>query len=1135
MTTQKDMQDYFSPKPKEKRPREKEELALTKSPSEKSPEVKVRRNGSPKHTEASSEADKELKSRGRVEEGDEVQVVGESSKRERRKDKEDSQSNEIQRKEPKEGTGKSKKKTYSQATGINLGPLLPQFQAYRISISFPIDKPSSKAKRISALSKGLNKFLEIAKKVAYKSRTVYVRKFKEHRAPKDAEKTEWIKSFDKTKIAHLLNYTHGFYPYQALRKGIFRFRLQIMIPVQDNPQDFITNANELFGETEQWKVQDIDAQELHEPTDVGWLFRSNWTMASSTELKDILQKKINKVQRNVPISLSSKTISPPGKYVYDKDTAVQAVMVSCNAEDYQVVSDIMFKIYNTGEKPPLGINMKFIATKDHPEVKNNSVALQNLSVLIDRQRVFKEKTQYVLCKQLSFPDEEVETGVTLRQKLMELSPLTSSDEHKEAKLFIAITKQKSQDGAPMYYFTFHDMFAMEANSIIGNLGVFIRDEMGLDPDNFCYPSAVNPNHKWDPRSRTCITRTGTFMTTLVGDTADLCIEDTTELMEQEDVELTSKEGREFRRTVGLDETETVTSMTKKRPIRKSKVPEQVGGDAKSVRSELSGLTNYSSSTKASLHRKELRMQVENQKDTIATKDDEIAKLKELLRQAQDPKARGSRVKQTKNQEVGKLNTTEADDDVSFSDSTMEDQTNQREIAEYPPMDMDGQFDVHGFVVFEKEQYVLEEWIDEEGEIPLHNPDGEIGRSIDPHWEKMGEYTREVSAYLAEEQIKKGRIVMVSRTGAEKKGKMVVYVWSIQDVFYTGKEGDNPYPLNDNIPHYLEKRDYMENPVYPPITEPEKEMEYLYDTGDTPIHNPNALPDLEIHNHWVKFVSAPQKFIRDRDTDYKRLGFRTLVSKSGADKQEHLALYLWVQGLTETGHVQYAKLNNSVEDDEEQSDPDWEATDNNKEELTSQQGSGQSSSSPPFEKGKVTFNPYSHVQRYSTADGKMIGNEEDHSLTEPAKPIQREDETSEASSHSSESSEWRTSKKENEDSSLESKAQSSSSSDDSTSSSDSNRKQQDTSIGSKDHSNSSSSASQDYQSSSEEGQHSGEESQMEGQSKEEKQNISRSKTRKRNLTNTTVKKLQSVIKHSQYKKNDNPLQRGSTGGQPGRGD
>ena len=734
--------------------------------------------------------------------------------------------------------------TYAEVTARNKQALLPQFQAYRLTISFPIEKPPSKAKRMSAICKALNKFLIIAKSVSYKSRTVYIRKFKDHHSPKDTDKPDWIKEFDKTKIAHLVNYTHGFYPYQALQKRVFRLRLQAMIPIQDDPKELIMNTHELFSKSEDWRVQDLDAQNLHDPTDVGWLFRSSWRMTSSTELKDSIQEKANKSKKAFALSLTSKTISPPGNYIYDKETAVNAVMVSCNAEDFQIATDFLFNQYNKGNSAPLGIQMKFIPTRDNPEVKNNAVALQNLSVLIDRQRVFKTKTQFAVCQQLAFPDETLADGKTLREKLMALSPTTTSDEHKEAKLFHAIIRQGNSNGTPQYSFIFHEVFALEANSIVANMGVFLRDELALDPEAYCYPSLINPTHKWDPQTRTCITCTGTFMTDLVGETADLCIEDTPNEIEEE-VEMTSKDGREFRRMVGLDDTETVMDMHKKRQP-KAKVPTQVTNDDRSVRSELSGLTNYSSSTKASLQRKELRATVETQQDAIADKEKEIERLRAALLEINNQKDTTANKAITSGSKVPEDNHPEEGDDISYSDSNADDQTSEREMAVYPTVVLQGSYDVHNCIMYPRNKYVQEDYLDEDLRYPVHSSNSVDDQHIDPHWDYIGEYVKEVAGYIMEQEDKKNRIIQASKTGTLDPNKIAVYVWSVQDTYYTANpEGDNPYPPSEDIKHVMDKSEFIRNPVYPPITEADNQMEYL--SEEVPIHNPQALLDMELHD------------------------------------------------------------------------------------------------------------------------------------------------------------------------------------------------------------------------------------------------------------------------------------------------
>ena len=135
---------------------------------------------------------------------------------------------------------------------------------------------------------------------------------------------------------------------------------------------------------------------------------------------------------------------------------------------------------------------------------------------------------------------------------------------------------------------------MEARSIIDSMGPFLRDELKLDPDAYCYPAHINPDHVWDPEKRTCMNPTVDFLLTLVDDTKDLQIEGDhpgAKVFEEE-FDMTSKEEREFRRTVGLDDTETVTDLKAKRQPRPSKIPNQVGGEAKSIRSWKVQLMKY---------------------------------------------------------------------------------------------------------------------------------------------------------------------------------------------------------------------------------------------------------------------------------------------------------------------------------------------------------------------------------------------------------------------------------------------------------------------------------------------------------------------------------------------------------------
>ena len=133
--------------------------------------------------------------------------------------------------------------------------------------------------------------------------------------------------------------------------------------------------------------------------------------------------------------------------------------------------------------------------------------------------------------------------------------------------------------------------------------------MNLDPAIYCYPTHINTDHEWIPDTRTIRNSTVDFLSSLV-DTS-LVPEDDQD-GENESYEMDSQGQREFLRIVGLDDGETVADLGASKPTRTKTVPTQVGS-THSVQSEMSGLTNYSSASKASQHRKELRQTIDDQR------------------------------------------------------------------------------------------------------------------------------------------------------------------------------------------------------------------------------------------------------------------------------------------------------------------------------------------------------------------------------------------------------------------------------------------------------------------------------------------------------------------------------------------
>ena len=871
--------------------------------------------------------------------------------------------------------------TYAEAVQAKEGPILQQFKSHRMTVTFMISLPETKAKRTKALSKGLNRFLAKAKEVAYKKRTVYIRKFADHHTPKDTDKPEWINEFEEKKASQLIHYTHGFYPTQKLRKGTFRFKVQVMLPVQDNTTTFIENVNELFGEKENWKVQDLDAQNLYDPRDVGWLFRSHWTMSSSKELCEELEKRMNKTNKRICLGMSHRLITPPGEYVYDKETAVNAALVSCNAKDYQEVYDQMMNIYGGVEKCPFGIQLKFIPLKDHPDIKTNLIALQNLSILIDRQRIFNTQVQYAISNQLADAEALIPEGsLTMRKALMILTPSTTSEEFKNAKLFLSITKRLSREGDIQFCFTFHEAFEMEARSIINNLGLFIRDEMGLDPDVYCYPSAIHPSHKWDPASRTCINPTGTLMADLVGCTLE--IKDKAEEEDEPeplDADMTSKEGREFRRMVGVDDTETVNNIQVKKKA-KPKIPQQVGGEERSVRSELSGLTNYSSETKASQHRKELRSQVADQQVEIDEKDDEIKKLKEML------KAQSIKLNETKKNDMEGENTKDSDDGISYADTPEQASPERQENIEepydptlfHPTGASEDTYDAHRMYLYPDDEGEITYLLEEE-QVPHYHTDITDVLYVDPHWALLRKGTFKQMSFLARKKSLESMAVFVV-TLEDDDEEAAVYVWEIKGQRYA-VYGTSKYDrlIPPDTAHYLYRKVSRTHIRYPTVPTEEEKLVFLDEEETIPIHNPFQEVGHELDHHWVPFAEGETAQITLKAAQYRTDGYCILVSGTGAT-EGNLSIFLWAVGLHEAGTVGYA---HREEDDD--SNEEMEQQDRTQEAEGTEEG--QSAGTPPAEPPKVQFHHYNHVQAFSTDDGNLIGEEEDHSMKEGS--LQRE--------------------------------------------------------------------------------------------------------------------------------------------------
>ena len=652
--------------------------------------------------------------------------------------------------------------SYAATVQKKQGPILPQYRPYRIIVQFKIKKPGNKAKRTEMICKKLNSFLQVAKEVNYKQRIVYVRKFKEFHPPQDTDKNEWISEFNGKLITSLTNYTHGFFAGQELREGTFRLKLQLILPIQLEIETFAENADGAFNTKDDRRVYHCQEQQLYDPQTVGWFLRSSWHMTGSDDLLKALENKVRRECSAVTIGLSFKTVSPPTKQKYDKETAVKAIVISTNAIHVSTVNKVLFKIYNSKNTEfPLDIPFHYVPHKDNPDVKSNPVAALNITTLMERQRIFIKNTRTVPCSALADVDRIAKKNLSLRKILTKLASIHGDKDKKtpKARLFHALCRRVEKGGESTFYLTYHVMLEVEARSIIDNMGAFVRDELKLDPDLFCHPTSIQEDHTWDPITRVCNNPTVSFLDSLVEKTGGLIGSDPDD--ENEDGEsMNSKEKREYNRTVGIDDTETVKDLNQKKE-KKTKPPKEVDRDDQSCRSEMSALTLYSSDSKASQQRKKLRAELDSTQVELEEKDAvleakeaalaEAMRYIEVLKQA----AMGSPV-HTSNGETHSDGEKEANEDNPPNGEKEEIDTQEPQDSEFLP---------DGTVDYQHSDDDRTIYVDDQERFPLDNPYGHETWKPEPNWvlRMIGEKTEVVTEAI--QLHTKGYVIIISRTGA----------------------------------------------------------------------------------------------------------------------------------------------------------------------------------------------------------------------------------------------------------------------------------------------------------------------------------------------------------------------------------
>ena len=447
-------------------------------------------------------------------------------------------------------------------------------------------------------------------------------------------------------------YIQGYYAFTPPRGGAYRLRMNTVMDASISLSTFIENVTHDWGQKDTRSISDLKAQRIWDPVKIGYLMRAPRFLTHSYELITALETEANKhvTGSKVYFSMSWGTIpSPVGGY--DKDTAVQAVMLETNREHLDAAVHLLRKWYPLNPKqaadPPYPGNFRFVLNRDNSRIKGNPIALSNLSILMERQGIFNDDTageQTFCIKDLDAPFKEGAT-ISMREKLLRTKIKTLDEDLKGSPLFLSIsTSINNRTGHKSVWFTFHKRAAKEAISIVRNLPIFLESEWQINPETLCYAQFLNPSDKWDPTLRVANNEdTDEIRMAVEIYSADLqkpeAEEKAAEHSDDDVQSMTSKAQREMTRMIRNDD-ETVLSLTKAKYVKTRPSSIMIRDDGS--RSGISGVSGTSS--RSSVVRAQMQKQF----------DKEMAAQKRIVAQLKADKALQARQQETLAAQIAQL-------------------------------------------------------------------------------------------------------------------------------------------------------------------------------------------------------------------------------------------------------------------------------------------------------------------------------------------------------------------------------------------------------------------------------------------------------------------------------------------------
>ena len=475
------------------------------------------------------------------------------------------------------------------------------YRARRLALMIHIPEVDNNTDRLYHIVQEVNAFIKVARKKNDKFR---LRKFQDTTPPNITDRKKWRTTMKKDNSSDFCEYIQGYYPFTPPRGGNYRFRIHAVMDSAMTVSEFIDNVMHDWGTKDCCSISDIKSQNIWNPVKIGYLMRASKYLTFSYELIEALEKQARKEASTVFFGVTWGTIpSPVGGY--DRDTAVQAVMIETNRETTENAVRLLKKWYPlnpaTEAEPPFPGHFRFVINKSNERVKNNPVAMANLSILMERQGIFNQDTrgeQTYCLKDITQPFNGEGTP-TVREKLLATKVKTFGEEFKDSPLFLSVsTAINNRSGSQSVWFTYHKKFTKEAMSIVQNLPSFIKTEWKINPEYVCYAQFIHKEDTWDTENRVA-NNEDTDAIRLAAEvyTLDLKRTEEPENYNQDDGNsMNTKARKEMERMLGGD-TETIASISQVKQI--ATTPMSITIDDRS-QGGISGVSSKSSMARAKM-------------------------------------------------------------------------------------------------------------------------------------------------------------------------------------------------------------------------------------------------------------------------------------------------------------------------------------------------------------------------------------------------------------------------------------------------------------------------------------------------------------------------------------------------------